>query len=382
MTSCPRLWHALLAGLDRAIPAALVLLSFATAGSVLGQTLPSDGAWLFTGAAPAGGTKPDSIIVPAGSELFRTADADADVVSVRLVSQPYFGLKPAGWPSLEVGPAAVTFSRDRNGGAIVLLGDQALPLPDPVALDQAGRSEKPLDVTLSFDRTRNAGSLLLGGSNFVVNATAKPGPLEVAISPGDEVPWLIDVLDFQAPGSPTNVAPPNSSPAGLTSASPGAAGGKPGSPEIDPAAVRQSAIDHSRSLFDADNDEQAEKVLSDHNLNRPGTARWHLETANELLQMAFSFARAARPDRAAQIARRALAQLELVVRKADSPALAAAAEETAALLHEHLLADREGAKTLYRSAAGRFGAGGAAKELDRIERTEFEATRKGRTPRG
>lgn len=140
--------------------------------------------------------------------------------------------------------------------------------------------------------------------------------------------------------------------------------------------VPPAATDHARELFLSGQDAAAEKRLTDRNRNPKQTAEWHLESANELVQMAFSLTRAGQPERAAQVARRALAHTEQAVRLARRPALAASAEETAAFIQEKLLADHEAAKAAYRAAARRHPRGGAANELQRLERIEQAAERK------
>jgi hypothetical protein len=142
-------------------------------------------------------------------------------------------------------------------------------------------------------------------------------------------------------------------------------------------ATRGQAAGEARTLFRAGSDEQAEKRLTDGNRNTKDTAEWHLESANELVQMAFSSARLGRAEEAVRIARRALTHAQQAARKASRPALAATAEETAAFIHEKLLADHASAKAAYQAAAQRHPqGGGAAKQLQRLERIEQEASRK------
>jgi len=149
------------------------------------------------------------------------------------------------------------------------------------------------------------------------------------------------------------------------------------------AAVRKQAVDDAKTLFLAgDGDEQAERKLTDANQNPRNTAEWHLESANELLQMAFALTREGKPERAGDLARRALQHTRQAANRADRPALAAAAEETAAFIHERLLGDYAAAKAGYQSATQRHPQGGAARELDRLNKLQQEADRRTPAPRG
>lgn len=146
--------------------------------------------------------------------------------------------------------------------------------------------------------------------------------------------------------------------------------------------ARAQAHAAAAALFASGGDEAAEKALTDANRNPKNSAEWHLETANALLHAALEQHRAARPHKTGSIARRAVQHADLAVQKAASPAIAAAAQETAAFITERLLGDYAGAKARYQDAARRHPQGPAAKEAERIQKTEDEADRKARQPRG
>jgi hypothetical protein len=145
----------------------------------------------------------------------------------------------------------------------------------------------------------------------------------------------------------------------------------------------QQARDDARILFIDGSDDAAEQKLVEANRNPPGTPEWHLESANVLVHMAFSFARDSQPEKAALIARRALRHTEQVATNQGLSALrSATADEMTAFIQEKLLADYAAAKAAYQSAAQRNPTGGAAKQVERLDRMNQEGNRKGGTPNG
>lgn len=313
--------------------------------------------------------------LPAGGELFRAVDTDR--LSLRILSQPFFGAEPANWPSIEIGAASLTFVKEPGGGTLVLFGDRPLRPAATIPLGADGRSRTPLDLTLSFDRTRRMGSLLLDGAVYSVDTAEKPGPIDIVVSAGDGAAWPIATMELQrgAIAGTGRVELPETEEIDPSRSSKGKE--KVQAPKTADELrneMRQSGIDRARALFAKGSAESAESVLGENSRNLKDTPRWHLEVANELVHLAFSFARAGEVDAAVQISRRALRHLELIGRKSDEPALVAAAEEIAAMIHERLLGDRAGAKKHYRAASQRYAEGGAAKALQRMERMEAEAS--------
>lgn len=343
-------------------------------------TLQTLSQWTATGSVPLVDAAQGTVTVLPGAQLSRTITAEQ--VSVRLVTRPYFSPVPADGPTLEIGPAGLTFVRDQSGGGLVMLGDQPLKLPKIIALGADGRSESPLDLTFRYEQQPGTATFLLAGEAFLLKATSTGGPLEVAVASGSGQAWVLDSVEVQTAPS-VAASPPGSAPStgkSDTSSPPVPVAARP--VVTDRAATRKLAEAEARALFVSGSDVAAEKKLTDASLNPKNTPEWHLEAANELLQMAFSLARLGKPGRAAQIARLALQHTGQVAGKGAPPALAAAADETAAFIQEKLLADYTAAKTAYQSAAQRNPQGGAAKEVDRLNKIEQEGVRKATAPRG
>lgn len=315
------------------------------------------------------------VTLPANGQMVRSFDATQ--VSVRLVSRPFFSPAPAGLPSIEVGPAILSFVRDPSGGALVLLGDEALPLPFVIELAEDGRSRQPIDFILAYDQTRQAATLQLNSQIFTQAATGASGPVEVAITTGTDAPWILEQLEVRTVGE-NPALPPQTTAATTSGSSP--ADGRTTTPnrpaEDDRGAARRNAAANAKKLFAENSDETAERTLTDTNRNPKNSPEWHLESANRLVQTAFSLTRLGRPDKAVDIARRALQHAEQAARKTSQPALAATADATAAFIHERLLADAAAAKLAYASALRRNPQSGATRDLARLERIEAEAARK------
>ena len=357
------------------------------AGAVLAVALPAQesltaatlAAWTSTGAAPVVNPRSGAVLLPVDGEISRTLDADN--ISLHLRSQPFFNAASEGWPTVEIGPAGLIFMRDKNGGGLVLAGNQLLLLPFTVALGADGRSQQPMDFTFSFNRTTSTGTLLLGGSTYNVPAdSAGSGPVRIAISAGSSAPWTLDSLDLTA--SPvTDQSSAGSKKGGARSAGTNVV--KPPEaalPASNRATTRKQVRDQSKNLFASGNDDAAEKALTDRNLNPKGSPEWHLESANELVQMAFSLSRAGKSDQAVRAARRALLHTGLAIQKTTQPGLAAVAEQTAGFIQERFLANLPEAKARYQAAVQRLPSGGARRSLDRLAKTDEEAARKQAAP--
>lgn len=107
---------------------------------------------------------------------------------------------------------------------------------------------------------------------------------------------------------------------------------------------RDEAIVSSR----ANNLAQAERALSDSNLSPAGTANWHMETAQKLIQLAEDLARSGRPSPG--LAQSALQNALRASQLATTPETALGARLLAGFICERFLADRGGALGHYRAA--------------------------------
>lgn len=333
--------------------------------------------WTATDGEPKIDAETGSLTVPPGAQLSRFFTTDS--VKVHLVTRPHFSSVPSDWATIELGPASLTFVRNADGGGMVLLADEPLDLPFDLSLDESGRSQHPLEFTLTFDRKRALAELSIEDVLFEIDATAPIGRIEVALSSGRSHEWMLEsfdvTLDEEArlpgqPGKKGNGGDDDSS-GGIL---------KPVALSGDRSALRVEAVIDSRSLFQQDKDVEAEKALTDANRNPRNSAEWHLETANALVQVAYSTMREGNPRKAVQIALRALEHTEKASRKAarktGASALVATADQTAAFIQERLLADYDAAKVLYQRAAALHPLGDAAKQVQRIDRINQEADRK------
>lgn len=351
---------------------AFTLPSLSAQETLNAHTLPQ---WTATGGAPVVEPAHRGITIPKGAQLSRVFPAGP--IEVRLASRPFFSAAPSGWATLEAGPASLTFVRDATGGGLVLLADEPLALPFAVTLDEVGRSREALDFVLTYDPAGGAATLTINQAVFDVEATAPVGQVEVALAAGHSVPWTVEILRVLS-GSPS--ADP---------AAPGGGGGRSADspsrllparlPSAAAANARKQAASQARALFQQDADAQAEKLLTDANRNPRHSPEWHLETANSLVQTAFSLTRAGQPQKAVALAHRALEHTEKAARQAarqpDQSVLVATAGGLSGFIHEKLLADHAGAKREYSRAALRFPRGGASRQLDRLEQIEAEGRR-------
>lgn len=329
-------------------------------------------AWKTTDGTPAVDAKTGAITLPRGSQLSRVFSAQQLVL--RVVTRPMFAAEPAVWASLEIGPASLTFVRDAKGGGLVLLGDEPLALRQVIALDAEGRSRESLDLVFTFDRSRGDAMLTLNQLIFEVDATSGETTVEVAASAGGRADWIFERFEVAVDPDrdPSGKADPTQ-PAGPTPPARPAARNVPAGER---AQARRDAAIEAWNLFGQDHDVAAEKQLTDANLNPKFSAEWHIESAHELTQMAFSFARQGNAHKAAQLAQRALEHSERAARKAarseGQSGLASAADSLSAFINERLLGSRAGATASYQRAAAREPSGFAAREIERLKRIETE----------
>lgn len=354
--------------------AALALCAALATGLTAGDKLDAQtlAEWSSVGAAPVVG--PDGITLPQGAQLFRTYPSGP--LDIRLVSHPYFSDTPAGWAVLEVGFANLTFVRKPEGGGVVLLADSALALPFDLPLDADGRSRDPLDLALRYDPDDGVAVLTLNEAEFDVAVTAPSGPVELAVQSGDVRSWRLELLQ---------VAVGEAGSAGDSANRGGGSGNRSeATPRLTPAEqarAKRDAANRAKEQFLERTDAAAEKTLTDANRNPRNSAEWHLESANGLVQMAFSLSRAGHPQKAVWLAQRALEHTVLAgnkaARKPDGAVLATTINELAGFIREKLLADHAGATMEYQKAVARHPEGGVKSLLDRLEQIESEAARKG-----
>lgn len=333
-------------------------------------------AWTATDGTTTVDSKSGTITLPTGAQLSRRFAADQ--VEVHLVTRPVFSATPASWASLEIGPVSLSFVRDEKGGGMVLLADEPLALPFALPLDAEGRSVTALDFSLTYDGRLQTATLAIGEANFDVEATtSSSATIEVALAAGSAKPWLLEKVEVRLTSAAT-------APFGAKTANAnGPAAAEPTArpvPAGEFAQVRKQAQGEAWNLFSQNSDVLAEKTLADTNRNPKFTSQWYLETATELTHTALSFARAGKTQKAVQVAQRALENTEKASRKAarqsGQAAIAAAAEELAAFIHERLLADYGQAQVMYQRASGRRASGYAATALERLSTMKAEAGRK------
>jgi tetratricopeptide (TPR) repeat protein len=297
---------------------------------------------------------------------------------VNLTSRPFFSAKATNSPALEVGPATLTFLRNEAGGGIVMLGDRALSLPNSISLAPDGRSVRPLAFVFSYDPARNEAVLSLDGSSYALAATQRSAQLEVAVSAGAEAAWTINTLEVTSSG-------------GATGLSLAAGGSSSGSPSADQAQARGPAIDReqafieARDNFAAGQDEKALAALAAGNSRKKSSPTWPMANAQALVRLAMEFSSQGRTATADRIAQKALQAIDRVVAQASAAEgdLAADAQELAGLIKLRFLGDAAAARASYREALRFSPLNTAAKEsLGRLEQSETEVARKGRSHGG
>jgi hypothetical protein len=179
-------------------------------------------AWQISGTELSSLAAQSELILPAGAQLSRSFAPG--VVTVHLVSKPFFGSDPGDCPSLEVGPASLAFVRDNSEGKLALIVGNGTPAALPVAipLGEDGRSAQPLDLTLSFDGASGLVTVTIPGQPLLsVSGAASGSAVEVAVAAGTQIAWPIGSLEVvvSTPDSPIASGNAADSPASATSLS-------------------------------------------------------------------------------------------------------------------------------------------------------------------
>jgi hypothetical protein len=144
----------------------------------------------------------------------------------------------------------------------------------------------------------------------------------------------------------------------------------------DMAAIR-SKREEAKASARANNAVQAERALSDTNLSPAGTANWHLETAQKLIQLADDLARLGTPSPV--LAKAALDNALRARPLANTPETALGARLVAGFVCERYLADRTAALGHYQAAVQLAPQSAAAREaIDRLTKIDEAFRQKGR----
>lgn len=149
--------------------------------------------WSLVGVDPSALSAMNELRLPSNAQLARQFPASD--IAVQLTTQPVLGENVGDWPVLELGSAALIFTRSGITGRFVLVrGDEApLELPLTFALDADGRSREVL--TLGFSRAGATLTVTLADQSL--NFPAGPddgGMLEIIASAGAAQPWALSRL--------------------------------------------------------------------------------------------------------------------------------------------------------------------------------------------
>ena len=325
------------------------------------------GSWNASGAAPLVALDQGAILLPAGGQLARAYPAG--LLRVHLISRPFFGSTEDKTPALEVGPASLAFVRIENGGGMVLLGDRALPLPSAISLDADSCSLRPLDLSLTFDRSRDEATLVLDGASYTVSATTGAPQLQVAVSAGSGAGWTLNLLEVSST--------PDVASGGAAAADPAGAKAErvvnplPAGLALAPKRVvaRQRAFESAVALAAAGDLAGAEKALAASAHDPANTAGWELEQANRLVQLAMRLREQGSLDRSAKAARLVLQHVDRCVKLAtDAEAdVAGSALELGGLVNDRFFGDLKSAEAAYRQSLTIVpGQASARSALDRL----------------
>jgi hypothetical protein len=138
----------------------------------------------------------------------------------------------------------------------------------------------------------------------------------------------------------------------------------------DVAAIR-SKREEGKILAKANNPAGAERALTEFNLAATGTASWHLETAQKLVQLAEDLGRSGKPALVPGLAQSALQHALRASQLATTPEAALGAKMMAGFISERYLANRAGALVYFRDAAQLAPQSPAAREAhERVKRID------------
>jgi|GEM_PF-4935330 len=143
-------------------------------------------------------------------------------------------------------------------------------------------------------------------------------------------------------------------------------------------AVHRQVKSDALALAKNGNVPAAEEALHALNVAQPGSASWHLETAQRLVQLAGDLSRSGRAPLARTAAARALDALTTADRLPGSGAmLKAAIQQQRGFIYERYLGDVENAKASYRAAALLLPQNASAQaKLKQFEETDAATRRK------
>lgn len=331
------------------------------------------------------GLEASPMTVPPNQEFNRSFESDR--ISIQMVSRPYFGLTPAEWSTVEIGPASLTFLKEKGGGAIVLLGDQALPFTLDVGIGPDNRSVAPVEFGLSYDRTAAMATLAIGGREFSLPAQPPAGPLQVVISAGSVAPWQIDSIQILGASQDADLSPGTPNATGNANQAGKAADQKTASAGVGEigALDRNSAISQALALFSSGKTANAERALENASRRKKGSAAWHLDVAAGFVKVALLFAEQGNVPNADAAAQLALVRLQQVANSAapGEDDLAANALSLAGMVQERFLGNWTAAKESYGLAEQKWPQGAWAKQAaKRLDEQDQELARKGRGPGG
>jgi hypothetical protein len=170
-----------------------VILNLSAAPQTLKISPATLTGWTVTGADPTSMAALPGLSVPSGAQLAHSFQSP--LLAVQLSSPLLIGADSSNWPVIEIGSAALVFSRVESAGRLILVvGDNSpVELPVTFALDADGRSIELLDITFAKDDSILTIQVLGKTLDFPAgNDPAKD--LELVISSGKTEPWSFDDL--------------------------------------------------------------------------------------------------------------------------------------------------------------------------------------------
>lgn len=179
--------------------------AFCAAQQLVRLTPQSLSNWTVTGADKQALSVSPNLALPAGARLTRSFNASG--LALMVTTRPRFDVTPAEWPVLEIGTAALVFTRNGDAGLLnLVLGDNApVDLPLRFTLDDQGYSVEP--ITINFARTSALVSIEVAGQTMYFPAGPIAGSvLDVVASAGASQEWAFDKMEVTVQ-SPDLIAP-------------------------------------------------------------------------------------------------------------------------------------------------------------------------------